>query len=116
MNEQFERLMVRVESLMARIESVLPQPLSAPDWTASVAYRYRKRSSGHGSLEPVRHLGSMRLTDLKEIDGQKDKIQRNTEQFVSGKPANNVLLTVHRLTPWVAVIVMAASIYLLLTG
>ena len=48
MNEQFERLMVRVESLMARIESVLPQPLSAPDWRASVAYRYRKRSSGHG--------------------------------------------------------------------
>ena len=56
MNEQFERLMARVESLMTRIESVLPHPLSAPDWTASVAYRYRKRSSGHGALEPVRHL------------------------------------------------------------
>jgi predicted AAA+ superfamily ATPase len=93
MNEQFERLMVRVESLMARIESVLPQPLSAPDWSASVAYRYRKRSSGHGSLEPVRHIGSMKLGDLKEIDDQKEKIQRNTEHFVGGKPANNVLLT-----------------------
>ena len=93
MNEQFERLMVRVESLMARIESVLPQPLSAPDWNASVAYRYRKRSSGHGSLEPVRHIGIMKLNDLKEIDDQKEKIKRNTEQFVGGKPANNVLLT-----------------------
>jgi len=93
MNEQFERLMARVESLMTRIESVLPQPLSAPDWTASVAYRYRKRSTGHGSLEPVRHLGAMQLADLKEIDGQKGRIQRNTEQFVSGRPANNVLLT-----------------------
>ena len=98
MNEQFERLMARVESLMTRIESVLPHPLSAPDWTASVAYRYRKRSSGHGALEPVRHLGTMRLTDLKEIEDQKDKIQRNTEQFVSGKPANNVLLTGSRGT------------------
>jgi predicted AAA+ superfamily ATPase len=98
MNEQFERLIVRVESLMARIESVLPQPLSAPDWRASVAYRYRKRSTGHGSLEPVRHLGTMRLTDLKEIEDQKDKIRRNTEQFVSGKPANNVLLTGSRGT------------------
>ncbi len=98
MNEQFERLMARVESLMTRIESVLPHPLSAPDWTASVAYRYRKRSSGHGALEPVRHLGTMRLTDLKEIEDQKDKIRRNTEQFVSGKPANNVLLTGSRGT------------------
>lgn len=93
MNEQFERLIARVESLMARIESVLPQPLTAPDWSASVAYRYRKRSSGHGALEPVRHIGVMRLGDLKEINDQKEKIKRNTEQFVLGKPANNVLLT-----------------------
>ena len=98
MNEQFERLMVRVESLITRIESVLPQPLSAPDWSASVAYRYRKRSSGYGSLEPVRHIGGMRLTDLKEIDDQKEKILRNTVQFVSGRPANNVLLTGSRGT------------------
>lgn len=93
MNEQFERLIARVESLMARIESVLPQPLTAPDWSASVAYRYRKRSSGHGSLEPVKHIGNMSLGDLKEIEDQKEKIKRNTEQFVLGKPANNVLLT-----------------------
>jgi predicted AAA+ superfamily ATPase len=98
MNESFERLMARVETLITRIESVLPQPLSAPDWHASVAFRYRKRSSGHGSLEPVKHLGSMGLDDLKEIDEQKDKIRRNTEQFVSGVPANNVLLTGSRGT------------------
>ena len=78
---------------MQRIESVLPQPLQAPDWSASVAYRYRKRSSGHGTLEPVRHVAQLGLQDLKEIDQQKEKIQRNTEQFVNGLPANNVLLT-----------------------
>ncbi|MDI1275217.1 ATP-binding protein [Polaromonas sp.] len=93
MNEQFERLMARAESLLARIESVLPQPLSAPDWSQAIAWRYRKRSSGHGSLEPVRHIGNMSLGDLKEIEEQKEKIRRNTEQFVLGKPANNVLLT-----------------------
>ena len=93
MNEKFERLIDRAEQLIARIESILPQPLTAPDWSASVAYRYRKRSSGHGSLEPVKHIGHMALSDLKEIDDQKEKIQRNTEQFVNGKPANNVLLT-----------------------
>lgn len=93
MNPNFERLLERAEQLISRIEAVLPQPLGAPDWSASVAFRYRKRSSGHGVLEPVRHVGAMRLADLQEIDGQKDKIQRNTHQFVKGLPANNVLLT-----------------------
>lgn len=93
MNEQFAHLLLRAEQLIGRIEAVLPQALSQPDWTASVAYRYRKRSTGHGALEPVRHVGAMRLADLKEIEPQKEKIQLNTLQFVSGKPANNVLLT-----------------------
>jgi len=93
MNEQFERLLQRAEQLITRIEAVLPQPMSAPDWALAVAWRYRKRSSGHGVLEPVRHVGAMRLGDLQEIDGQKEKIQRNTLQFVQGLPANNVLLT-----------------------
>ena len=93
MNEKFAHLLLRAEKLISRIESVLPQALSQPDWTASVAYRYRKRSSGHGALEPVRHVGAMHLTDLKEIEPQKEKIQLNTLQFVNGKPANNVLLT-----------------------
>lgn len=93
MNEKFERLMERAEQLIGRIESVLPQPLSAPDWSQAIAWRYRKRSSGHGALEPVRHVGAMQLADLKEIDGQKEKIERNTLQFVQGKTANNVLLT-----------------------
>lgn len=92
--DSLERLVQRAEALMARIESVLPQPLQAPaDWSASIAYRYRKRSSGHGTLEPVRHVASLGLHELKEIDGQKEKIQCNTEQFVKGLPANNVLLT-----------------------
>jgi predicted AAA+ superfamily ATPase len=93
MNDSMERLISRVETLVQRIEAVLPQPLSAPDWAAAVAWRYRRRSSGHGALVPVLHTSSISLADLKEIEDQKEKIQRNTEQFVSGLPANNVLLT-----------------------
>lgn len=92
-NDALERMLHRAEVLMARIEAVLPQALHAPDWQASVAFRYRKRSNGHGVLEPVKHVGSMALADLKEIDLQKEKIQRNTLQFLQGLPANNVLLT-----------------------
>lgn len=93
MTENLARLIDKAERLMERIESVLPQPLSAPDWSQSVAWRYRKRASGHGALEPVRHVGAMALSDLKEIEPQKEKIERNTRQFVEGRPANNVLLT-----------------------
>ena len=93
MTENLARLIDKAERLMARIESVLPQPLSAPDWSQSVAWRDRKRASGHGALEPVRHVGAMALSDLKEIEPQKEKIERNTRQFVEGRPANNVLLT-----------------------
>ncbi len=93
MNEKFEQLIERAGQLLSRIEAVLPQPLGAPDWTAAVAWRYRKRSSGHGTLEPVRHVGDTQLAQLREIEPQKEKIERNTQQFVRGQPANNVLLT-----------------------
>jgi predicted AAA+ superfamily ATPase len=93
MNEKFELLLERAHSLVERIEAILPRPLGEPEWTGAIAWRYRKRSTGHGTLEPVRHVGAMRLDSLREIDGQKEKIQRNTLQFVQGAPANNVLLT-----------------------
>jgi hypothetical protein len=93
MNESFERLLQRAEQLMARVESVLPQPLGQPDWNASIAFRFRRRGNGHGVLEPVRHVSALDWADLKEIDAQRDKIARNTERFVRGLPANNVLLT-----------------------
>jgi len=112
MNDAFAHLLLRAEQLISRIEAVLPQPLSAPDWSAgAVAWRYRKRSSGHGVLEPVQHVAGMALADLKEIDAQKDKIQRNTQQFVEGRPANNVLLTGARGTGKSSLIKACLSTY-----
>lgn len=93
MSERFDRMLSRVEQLMDRIESALPRRLQQPDWDLSVAFRYRKRGVGYGALEPVRHVGAMRLQDLQEIEQQKEKIRLNTLQFVTGRPANNVLLT-----------------------
>ena len=93
MSTTLEQLLDKVSQLVDRIETVLPQPLGAPDWSQAVAWRYRKRASGHGVLEPVRHVATMSLDDLQEIDDQKEKMQRNIEQFVQGRPANNVLLT-----------------------
>ena len=92
MNAAFEQLLVRAESLLARLEHILPHAATAPDWGASVAFRYRKRGSA-GVLEPVKHVSRITAADLKEVDTQKERLQRNTQQFVAGLGANNVLLT-----------------------
>jgi predicted AAA+ superfamily ATPase len=87
-----ERLLTRAEALLARLEATLPAPVAEPDWQSAVAFRWRK-SNGRGWLQAVRHPHPIRLSDLENIDDQKERIVANTRQFVAGKPANNVLLT-----------------------
>jgi len=90
-------LIARAEAVLARLEAIVPRPLEAPDWTASTAFRYRKRGSA-GRLEPVRHVATIRLDSLVEVEAQKERLLRNTAQFVAGRVANNVLLTGSRGT------------------
>jgi len=90
--DALQRLIARAEALLTRLEGVLPHPLAAPDWDASIAFRYRKRG-GSGRVEPVRHVATIRLGSLVEVEPQKERLLRNTEQFVAGLGANNVLLT-----------------------
>lgn len=85
-------LIARAEALITRLEAVLPHPAAAPDWAASIAFRYRRRG-GSGALEPVRHVAPIRLAELVEVEPQKERLVRNTAQFVAGHGANNVLLT-----------------------
>ena len=97
---KLEYLADRAESLIRRIESLLPAP-PVPDWDAAHAFRWRRRATALGVqavLQPVRQLSPIRLSDLKHIDEQKQAIERNTRQFVAGLPANNVLLTGSRGT------------------
>ena len=92
-----DRLLQRAEALLARLETLLPQAAAEPDWAASIAFRWRRRATllggVHGELVPVRHVATIRLTDLKEVEPQKERLVRNTAQFVAGQGANNVLLT-----------------------
>ena len=85
-------LIARAEALLGRLEAVLPHPLTSPDWAASIAYRYRKRG-GSGLIEPIRHVAPIRLEALVEVGPQKERLLRNTAQFMAGRGANNVLLT-----------------------
>jgi len=89
-------LLARVESILERVEGLLPPAPPPPDWKAT-AYRWRKRG-GRGFLQAVRHPHAIRLDDLVAIDEQKQAVDANTRQFVAGLPANNVLLTGSRGT------------------
>ncbi|MBC8056551.1 MAG: ATP-binding protein [Rhizobiales bacterium] len=90
--DPLSHLITRAEALLGRLEAVLPQRLAAPEWGASIAFRYRKRGES-GRIEPVRHVAPIRLGSLVEVEPQKERLLRNTQQFVDGFGANNVLLT-----------------------
>jgi len=92
MNSDLERLIIRVEKVLARFEATLPREQLAPDWKKWMAYRWRGRANG-GFLQSVAHPHRIRLRDLQGIDDQIRLIDQNTRQFMEGLTANNVLLT-----------------------
>jgi predicted AAA+ superfamily ATPase len=75
------------------VEAILPQAPREPDWKLGYAYRWRRRAGGVSHLQAVAHVSRIALDDLHNIAPQKLAIEQNTRQFVSGRPANNVLLT-----------------------
>ncbi|MCS6765442.1 MAG: ATP-binding protein [Candidatus Protistobacter heckmanni] len=86
----------RLSLLLGHLEQWLPRPLTDAEWTSSIAFRWRRRQSFLGSigfLQPLARVASIQLDDLQHVERQKTAIVDNTRQFVSGRPANNVLLT-----------------------
>lgn len=59
------------------------------DWETCWAAIWRPRK---GVLRPVETLDPVRLDQLLAIDRQKQQLVENTERFLQGLPANNVLL------------------------
>ena len=93
MDTRLAKFLDRAEHFMERVEASLDQGIAQPDWSASVAMRYRRKRSGQGVLVPVQHIADIRFSNLKEVEVQKERLLRNTQQFVQGRGANNVLLT-----------------------
>jgi hypothetical protein len=91
--KELEQLLLRAEAVLARLEPLLPSPMAEVDWHASHAFRWRVPRDGRGYLQPVKLVSEIRFDDLHNISQQKEAIEQNTRQFVTGKPANNVLLT-----------------------
>ena len=85
-----------LERLLGHLEAFFPKPLTQEDWRTAKAFKWQHRQSILGSvgfLKPIKHLSTISFDDLQGIERQKESIMSNTAHFVSGKPANNVLLT-----------------------
>lgn len=89
---QLDLVFDRLNELLVKIESLLPEPKQATDFKVATAFRWRKQNQT-GYLQPVTHPHQIQLDALQGIDEQKQLIDQNTHQFVLGYPANNVLLT-----------------------
>jgi predicted AAA+ superfamily ATPase len=87
-----DQFLQRAEHLLDRLEHLLPAEMPAPEWSASTAFRWRKRGT-QAYLQAIKVPATLRFDDLQHIEQQKRLIEQNTRQFVQGKPANNVLLT-----------------------
>lgn len=82
----------RIDRLLDHLEKFLPSTQSDTDWRTAVAFRWRKQGTA-GYIQPVTHPHRIILDALRGIDDQKQRINQNTQQFVQGFSANNVLLT-----------------------
>ncbi|AFT68978.1 AAA ATPase superfamily [Alloalcanivorax dieselolei B5] len=84
---QLERIAHALETATGTATVTFPE--DAP------AYRWERRQGpfGGGRLVPIENPALIRFDDLRNVDRQRQAIERNTRQFVAGRPANNVLLT-----------------------
>ena len=78
-------------SVLERLDAWLPPQLAEPDWSAR-AYRWQ-RIGQKGVLHALPEPHTFPLSRLAAIDRQMRLLVRNTEQFLAGRSANNVLLS-----------------------
>ena len=97
MSQSSKHFLETLTRIADALERMAPPPHDTPDFSACVAARWRV-SGSHKYLETVQHVHHMEADWLIGVEAQHDLIDRNTAQFVSGKPANNVLLTGSRGT------------------
>ena len=78
-------------SVLNRLDALLPPEAAEPDWQA-LAYRWQSVGR-RGVPESLPHPHTFALSRLAAVDTQMQRLVRNTEQFLEGRPANNVLMS-----------------------
>lgn len=91
MDSRLNAFLERAESVLARLEPLLPAVREPVDWEKSLAARW-VREGRAGYLMSLDLTLDMRLSDLIGVDQQRAQLGRNTQQFIDGLPANHALL------------------------
>ncbi len=86
-----KKFLKQASSILRRLDAWLPPEIQEPDWK-SIAYRWHKVGTA-GVLQSLPKPHTFPLNRLAAVEGQMAKLVRNTEQFLEGKTANNVLLS-----------------------
>ena len=79
-----------IDQLAARLLALLPSPFVV-DWQEARAAQWH-RDWWHGGFQSHENVDDLSLDDLLHVDDQRARLVANTEQFLKGLPANNVLL------------------------
>nr|WP_174506146.1 ATP-binding protein [Acinetobacter sp. Marseille-Q1620] len=87
-----EHIIKSLSVVLEQLHQVLPEPKQQTDFSAP-AFRWHEKQ-----LKAIYNPKAIDLDDLKGIERQKEKILQNTEQFLHGLPANDILLTGSRGT------------------
>ena len=85
------KFLKQAASVLNRLDALLPPEAAEPDWQA-LAYRWQSVGR-RGVLESLPNPHTFPLNRLAAVDTQMQRLVRNTEQFLEGRPANNVLMS-----------------------
>jgi predicted AAA+ superfamily ATPase len=86
-----KELIEQLRRVLTSAEQVLPSPVPSFDWGGCIAANWRQHAL-NGYFEPLSADDDIRLDELLGIDSQKHLLEENTQQFLNGYPANNILL------------------------
>ena len=88
----FVKIIDRLDKLLDKVEKIFVQSTPEPEWTAT-AFRWRISPQNKGYLQAILSPHKVELDSIKNCNTQKQRLLKNTQQFVEGRLANNVLLT-----------------------
>lgn len=101
-----DQLIQRLNVVLDQLQQTLPEAKQETDFSAP-AYKWQNKQ-----LIALHDPKIIELEDLKGIERQKEKLLQNTEQFLKGYPANDVLLTGSRGTGKSSIVRSLLSKYL----
>lgn len=97
MSQSSKQFLETLSRIASALERIAPPAREKPSFKTHIAARWRVSGTTR-YLEAVTHVHEMHADWLVGVEQQHEVIDRNTKQFVAGKPANNVLLTGSRGT------------------